>query len=69
MKQKIRAIVDIVTLISFIITAITAFMGRGAREAHEISGKIMIVFAIIHFLLNFKMFTALFKSAFQKQNQ
>lgn len=69
MKIKIKFLVDTVLLISFVVASISAFMGRGAREFHEISGKIMIAAAIIHIILNWKPYLAILKSAFRKPVQ
>jgi len=84
-KQNIKYIVDAVTLLSFIVTAITGlamkiFMPGGVRQGrlqeflgvqkgdwgfvHDWAGIIMIVFALIHVILYWKMFVCMTKNFF-----
>lgn len=92
MNQKLKAkyIVDTITLISFVITAITGlalklFMPSGVRqgrlqeflgiqkgiwsEMHDIAGIIMIIFALIHVILYWKMFSCMTKNFFKKSEE
>ena len=65
-KIKIKFFVDVVILVSFIVTSISAFLGRNGREIHEISGKIFIIVVIVHFILNWEMFVATGRNLFKK---
>lgn len=65
MKVKIKFFVDAIMLIAFIVTSISAFMGRSGRELHEISGKIFIAVVLVHFILNWGMFVEMGKSLFK----
>jgi hypothetical protein len=69
MKLKIKLFVDIILLISFIVASVSAFMGRPARELHEISGKIMIVFALIHTIMNWRILATMIKNSFKKPKE
>lgn len=66
MKTKIKFFVDTVMLISFIITAVSTFMGRSARDIHGLFGGIFIAVTVIHFILNWEMFVGMGKGLFKK---
>lgn len=89
-KTKIKYTVDLITLLSFIITAISGlalkfFMPSGVRqgrlqeflgvakngwvEVHEIAGILMIIFAVIHIAMYWKMFTCMTKNFFKKSEE
>jgi hypothetical protein len=89
-KAKINYAVDVVTLISFLVTAISAvaiyfFMPQGVQRGgfqeflgiskrawssiHSLGGIIFIVSGVLHFILHFKMFSAITKSMFSKKTE
>ena len=89
-KIKIKYAVDLITLISFVITAISGlalkfFMPSGVRqgrlqeflgiqkgvwsEMHDIAGIIMIIFALIHVIMYWKMFICMTKNFFKKNEE
>ena len=80
--------VDLITLISFVITAISGlaikfFMPSGVRrtglqeffgysrhawvQAHDIAGIIMIIFALIHVVMYWKIFAFMTKNFFKEE--
>lgn len=66
-KIKIKIVVDSLLIISLVLVSISAFSGRSWREVHEISGKAMIVLAIVHIALNWKMFISMFQNLFKSK--
>lgn len=89
-KLKTKYIVDSITFISFIITAITGlalkfFMPSGVRQGrlqeflgiqkgawtgvHDWAGVIMIIFALIHIILYWNIFSCMTKSFFKKDEE
>lgn len=91
MKTKIKYLTDLITLISFLITAITGVIiflflppGEGRRgehntllgfgrhdwgAVHDWAGIIMIIFALIHVVMYWKMFICMTKNFFKKSEE
>lgn len=90
-KIKAKYIVDLITLLSFVITAITGviiflflppgegnrgihseFLGWGRHDwgvIHDWAGIIMIIFALIHVTMYWKMFACMTKNFFKKNEE
>lgn len=64
-KIKVKIIVDWGLALAFILASVSAFLGRDLRELHEISGEIMIVLALVHLVLNWKIFVSMTKNLFK----
>lgn len=85
--KKIKCFVNLITLLSFVATAITVialkFLPSGVRQAgqqeflgitrhewsgiHGFAGTVMIIFTLIHIIIYWKVFAAMTKSMFRKQ--
>ncbi|MFA5777026.1 MAG: DUF4405 domain-containing protein [Parcubacteria group bacterium] len=90
-KIKIKYAIDFITLVSFVITAITGaiiflflppgegnrgihndFLGWGRHDwgaVHDWAGIIMVVFALIHVAMYWKMFVCMTKNFFKKNEE
>ena len=90
-KIKARYLVDLVTLVSFVVTAVTGviififlppsegnrgvhndFLGWGRHDwgaVHDWAGIIMIIFALLHVILYWKIFAAMAKNFFKKSEE
>jgi hypothetical protein len=64
-KIKFKIIVDWGLAIAFALASVSAFLGRDWREVHEISGEIMIALALMHLILNWKIFVSMTKNLFK----
>ena len=67
-KSNLQFIIVFIIFIDFIIVCISGFFHLGVRGLHQLSAILLIIFMIIHLLLNFSWIKAMLGNLFKRNN-